>query len=227
MPIVLLLLAWPTPDELKSLPDVAVVDVRAADEPKHRIIHLLDWHYVPERRFKLDSPDGDYDAFLNDVEALQAQQRTVIMAVGIKTVFLEGLTTESAAHYRKRIDTLRRFKPPKGDDAINLFVARLRREDTLQLGAPGAMLTAGELDAVLPGDDAELHRAADPVKAGNLEFDEAANKAREDAIAKLLLAQKESFIILGGEHDLSDNLPATVEYVRVTLEAYKRAAGHE
>src|SRR5262245_9517028 len=135
MPIVLLLLAWPTPDQLNTLPDVAAVEIRAADEPTHRIIHLLDWHYVPVKRFKLDTPDGDYDAFLNDVEALQTQQRTVIMAIGVKTVFLEGLTAESAGHYRKRIDTLRRFKPPEGDDAIDLFVARLRREDALQLGA--------------------------------------------------------------------------------------------
>ena len=43
----------------------------------------------------------------------------------------------------------------------------------------------------------------------------------------MLLAQKESVIILGGEHDLSDTLPAAVEYVRVTLKAYKLATERE
>jgi hypothetical protein len=224
MPIILLLLAWPTPDELKALPDVAAVQVRSVDSPTHRVIHILDWHYIPEKRFRIDTPDGDYDAFLDDVEALQAQQRAFIKAVGVKAVFKEGLTAANASHYRKRVETLRKFKPPKGDDAIDLFVARLRREDELQLGAPGKMLIAKELDSVLPGDDADLHGAADPTKGDELEFDEAANKAREDAIAKLLLARKESIIILGGDHDLSDNLSATVEYVRVTLKGYKSAA---
>jgi hypothetical protein len=97
--------------------------------------------------------------------------------------------------------------------------------DTLQLGAPGAMLIAGEIDAMLPADDADAHRAADPVKGEKLEFDEAANKAREDEIVKLLLAHKHAVIVLGGEHDLADNLPVSVEYVRVTLKACNRALG--
>ena len=43
-------------------------------------------------------------------------------------------------------------------------------------------------------------------------------------IAKLLLTHKEAVVILGGEHDLTELLPATVEYVRVTLKGYKAAA---
>jgi len=160
MIIVLLLLAWPTPEELKASPDVAAVQVRAAEAPTHRVIHILDWHYVPQKRFGLDTPDGDYDAFLDDVEALQQQQRALIKAMGVKQVHLEGLTAKSSEHYRQRVETLKKYKPPKGDDVIALFVARLRREDSLQLDAPGAMLIAGELEAVLPADDPDLHAAA-------------------------------------------------------------------
>jgi len=46
-------------------------------------------------------------------------------------------------------------------------------------------------------------------------------------MVKLVLAHKQAVVILGGEHDLSDNLPANVEYVRVTLKAYNKAAGRE
>src|SRR5688500_9539702 len=106
MSIVLLLLAWPTPNELKALPDVVAVQVRGAEEPTHRVIHILDWHYIPEKRFRIDTPDGDYDAFLKGVEALQTQQRAIIKAIGVKEVFLEGLTAKSADHYHQRIDTL-------------------------------------------------------------------------------------------------------------------------
>jgi len=212
------------PDAIRAMPDVATVTVRAADTPTHRVIHILDWHYIPEKRFRIDTPDGDYDAFLDDVEALQAQQRAVIKAIGVKTVFLEGLTAKSEDHYRKRIATLKKYKPVKSNEPVDEFIRQLRREDTLQLGAPGAMLIAGELDAVLLVDYADLPTAADPVKGEKLEFDEAANKAREAGIAKLLLAHKEAVVILGGEHDVTEFLPTTVEYVRVTLKVYKAVA---
>ena len=64
MPIILLLLAWPSPAELRALPDVAVVQVRSADTPTHRVNHVLDWHYIPEKRFLIDTPDGDCRARL-------------------------------------------------------------------------------------------------------------------------------------------------------------------
>jgi len=38
------------------------------------------------------------------------------------------------------------------------------------------------------------------------------------------VAHNNAVLILGGEHDLTDHLPASVEYVRVTLKGYKAAA---
>jgi len=125
MSFVLLLLAWPSPDELKALRDEAAVDIRSADTPTHRVIHVLDWHYVPEKRFRFDTPDGGYGAFRDDVESLQAQQRALIKAIGvIKAVHLEGLTAKSEEHYRKRIATLKKYKPVKGNELID--VAKIR-----------------------------------------------------------------------------------------------------
>jgi hypothetical protein len=212
-----------TVDRLKSIPGVVSVTVRSAKQPTHRLIHILDWHYVPKKQFLLDTPEGDYEAFLNDVEALQEQQRALIKAIGVKAVFLEGLTADTEAHYAKRIATLKKYKPPTGDDPIDLFVAQLRREDALQLGAPGAMLVAGELDAVLPADDPELHRASDPVTKDGIEMDAEANEAREDGIAGLLFVHPLAVVVLGGEHGLADILPASVECVRVALSGYQRA----
>jgi hypothetical protein len=104
------------------MPNVAAVTVRAADDQRQRVIHILDWHYLPENRFRLDTPDGDYYKFLDEVEALQAQQRALIRAMGVKAVFLEGLTPANPAHYRERVATLKRYKPVPGDDPISAFV---------------------------------------------------------------------------------------------------------
>jgi hypothetical protein len=157
------------------------------------------------------------------VEALQEQQGDLIKSLGVKSVYLEGLTDKSKAHYAERIETLKRFSPPTGDDPTSIFIARLRREDTLQLGAPGKLLIAGELDAVHPSDDAELHALANPVQGSQLRFDASANEAREAGIVKLLLNSKLAVVVLGGEHDLANNLPPNVEYIRVTLTAYQKA----
>jgi hypothetical protein len=66
------------------------------------------------------------------------------------------------------------------------------RDDLLQLGAPGRLLMAGELDAVLPADDAKLLDAGDPVKGDKIEFNPQAVEARERATVKLLLTGTES-----------------------------------
>jgi hypothetical protein len=219
----LLLSASVLPDELKSIPDVVEVTVRSVDKPTHRVIHILDWHYVSEKRFRLDSPEGDFDAFLDSVDSLQKQQRALLKAIGVKSVFVEGLTAESKPAFLKRVGTLKKYKPTKRDGPLDDFVAQLRREDLLELGAPAAMLVDGELESLESADDADLHRAADPIKGDKVEVDEAANKAREDGIVKLLLAKELAVVILGGEHDLTDNLPASVEYIRVTLRGYRNA----
>ena len=76
-----------TAASLRPMPSVVEVTVRTAKQPTHRIVHILDWHYVPKKQFLLDTPGGDYDAFLDDVEALQKQQRALIKAIGVKSVF--------------------------------------------------------------------------------------------------------------------------------------------
>ena len=113
---------------------------------------------------------------------------------------------------------------PKGESPTDQLVAGFIREDLLQLGAPGRLLMAGELDAVLPADDAKLLDAADPVNDGKIEFNSEAGRAREEGMVRLLLKQKEAVVVMGGAHDLANNLPAAVEYVRAKTRGYKLAA---
>ena len=49
-------------------------------------------------------------------------------------------------------------------------------------------------------------------------FDEKANKAREDAIVRnTLRASETAVLVLGGAHDLSDNVPAGVKLIVLTV----------
>jgi hypothetical protein len=104
------------------------------------------------------------------------------------------------------------------------------RLELLELGAVARLLVAGELQRVLPLDDAKLLDAAKPrFHNGQMVPNHAANTAHQDAMAKALLkAGPVAVAVLGGSHDLTDALnrqgAAGLEYLRVSVRAYKDLA---
>jgi hypothetical protein len=61
--------------------------------------------------------------------------------------------------------------------------------------------------------------------ASGVVLDNAAIEARENAMVKLMLdGRKTAVIVLGGAHDLSDNVPVDCEYIHVTTNQYRRVA---
>jgi hypothetical protein len=81
---------------------------------------------------------------------------------------------------------------------------------------------------VLPLDDEVLLDKADPLTgAGRVALKPTAIEARQDAqVRTLLKAGKFAFVILGGAHDLHDNIvrlsDGNCEYVVVTTRSYRR-----
>ena len=75
---------------------------------------------------------------------------------------------------------------------------------------------------MVAGEDAKAYKAANPVQSdGRIVFDEKANNARENAIVKRMIkASGTAVIVLGGAHNLSDNVPADVRLIEVTVRAY-------
>jgi hypothetical protein len=78
----------------------------------------------------------------------------------------------------------------------------------LEIGAPGRLLIAGEIDDVLPLDDAELLDEAKPITPEvKVRLDPEKLKARPDAQVKSGLEKGAlGLIVLGGAHDLSDSV---------------------
>jgi hypothetical protein len=67
----------------------------------------------------------------------------------------------------------------------------------LEIGAAGRLLVAGELEEVLPLDDAKLLDAAAPVLAnGKVTFDAAKVAARRDAMVERALARDHAAVIV-------------------------------
>lgn len=96
------------------------------------------------------------------------------------------------------------------------------------MGAAGRLLVSGEIKEVMPMEDDEILDAANPVTSeGQVQFDAEKVQARRDAIVKnVLKAGPFGLMILGGDHDLTENVmrvgEGKCEYIRVTLNRYKQ-----
>jgi hypothetical protein len=198
---------------LKQADGVAKVErLVAVDRPKHRIIHIRDWHTLPLDLFAADLRDQDESIGDEEVERLyaeslaatsrvQASQRKLLRWLGVRRVYLEGLTDRDMPAYLALVRAVGR----RGADVL-----------PPHFGAPAQALVAGEIDEICPAEDETAFEAAGH-EARELVFEGPANLDRERAIVRRLMADEVSLVVLGGDHDLSDAVPAGVEYLRVTV----------
>lgn len=138
----------------------------------------------------------------------------------MKAVFLEGLTEAEVEPYKKLREALRNWIRPDDSDALSEFLLQQHRQDSLLLGAASRV---DDLE-ILSAEEPDAMEAANPLKNGRVEFDETAVERREEAMVRKILSVPNpvSVLILGGDHDSSDNVPADVEYIRIGLEAGDR-----
>ncbi|WP_417379467.1 hypothetical protein [Gimesia sp.] len=181
--------------------------------------------------------DKRYFEFLNDVEAIQKEQRQIVRYLikkhKVRSVYMEGLTEKNLSAFNSFIKTLREFEVPEGDGALDLFFKEQYRRDCLQMGAAAQLLISNELKTVVPLENAEAFEAANPIgKDGKIQFDEKAEEKREDEMIKILMKRNGlKVIVLGGGHDLKNNLErmklGSVLYVRVSGKQYERVVKDE
>ncbi|HWB09981.1 MAG TPA: hypothetical protein VG826_12185 [Pirellulales bacterium] len=114
--------------------DVADVEIRVrATRPTHRIIHLLDSHFLSREQyrtfFKPPSEEG-YTEYLEAVDRLQVVQSRILLWLvdhhSMHQVFLEGMSSENRHTFVQWIEWRRDHK----DEAAGAFVAatKLRSE---------------------------------------------------------------------------------------------------
>jgi endonuclease YncB( thermonuclease family) len=204
------------------------------------VIHVCDWHMLGAKEFMAYEKSGRskpfeegeavklYEKHLADVEAVQKDQvvvlRTMIQITFEKSprvVFQEGLTPGDMKVYKALAEVL--ASSEKAGDAAKF------RESILRHGATGRLYREGALKDVLPLEDAAAWKAAYPVRDdGTVVMNDKAMEKREDAqVAAMLKHKGIVIVVLGGAHDLTDNLQRAetpVEYVRVQPRAYRRLA---
>jgi hypothetical protein len=231
-------LSVPAEAILARIPGVESVELLVeAEQPRHRIVHIADWHFVSREDFAADIRDQADDVIsdeninelyaehIAEVQRVQAAQRELLRGLirrhGVQQVYCEGLTDADLPIYQAIIGFLRR----RCLDERDLAAGQEKIDETvLRIGAVGQLLATGELAEVLPAEDANAYEQADPLLGheGKLAFEGPANDARQLAIVRRLLANGPlAVLILGGGHDLSEQVRqlggGRCEYVRVTV----------
>lgn len=77
---------------MNNFPEVASVEVRSVQNPTNRIIHVLNRHYVSREDYAVVAPTQSYEAFVDDVEAVQLEQMKFLKRLKDRTVRYEGVT---------------------------------------------------------------------------------------------------------------------------------------
>jgi hypothetical protein len=195
---------------------------RAQEEQIAALRFLIKYHGLKRIFIEALTPDGEED-FNLIVEALkepESHQATLRQRQQEMQKLLAKLTAEGAEK------TPRYAKAKVFEKEIADMIAGHRRH-LLQIGAAGRLLLSGDLQQVLPLDDAEALADAKPAMVDDkLTFDKAKVFRRQQAIVHRALAGKPvAVIILGGAHDLSDAVRAAFgdrcEYLRVRQQAFR------
>lgn len=211
-----------------------VVTVPARKQRQHRIIHLCNWHLVLRELFikalDADGIMGDhaeaiYQRHLDEVESVQAEQLILmtffVNSLGLEFVHVEGLISDELDAFKKRLQRIKKADVSASREPAEKFSAGIVRTDRLMVGVAGQMAIDEKL-TVLPVEERTAFEASNPILAdGTYIENEPAVESRESAIVRNMLKfGPVSFIVMGGAHDLSDNVPDDCEYIRIETKRY-------
>lgn len=222
---------------LDGTPAVAKVD----DPVKgtRTLIHIRDWHWVPYDYIEAELPDNTpsekvaatYVTHLEQVRQVQEEQFTILkklLDVEDIALFREGLTPDIQPAYRTVSQALWRRHPRIPEVGDELF----KRPNVLSLGTPGRLLARGLVKQVHAADTDATLALTNPLLAdGTLrKVPPNAIEEREDHIVRRVLqTDRNAIVILGGAHDLSDNIRrlgnGRLGLITVTTRAYRKHAG--
>jgi len=211
---------------LESFPGVESVKVAVeCENPTLTIVHIRDWHFIEYAEFKADVEDeigagqiaNQYVVFAREVQAVQDQQELFLNAMaraGHRDVWIEGLIPEFERAF------------------IHICHAAARNglyesPNPISVGAAARLFVKQQINVHALDTDKGLRLTKPLDVAGKLrKVAEADVEKREDLMIQQLRHHKGvAIVVLGGAHDLSNNVPPGTKLVTVSVKGYRKAAG--
>jgi hypothetical protein len=206
--------------------------------------------------------DLSYQEHLLQVELLQLEHLALLRRLarrhGLRRVFVEGIIPEGVKNLREMVAALKNVEPRRREQLQDvqgilqeaktgterharaketegevLALLERFRLDVLPFGTAGRLLMSGDIEGVLPLDDAKVLEEARPIgPTGRFHLDAAKLSARHDGQVRAALKDGPfALVLLGGAHDLTESVRrhagGPCQYVRVTTERYREFAGDE
>ena len=217
----------------------AVAKVEYPVKGSRTLIHIRDWHWVPYDYIEAELPDDTpsekvaaaYVTHLEEVRQVQEEQFTVLKKLLDResiALFREGLTPDIQPAYRTVSQVLwkRHSRIPEVGDEL------FKRPNVLSLGTPGRLLARGLVKQVHAVDTDETLSLTNPLLPdGTLRKvpSDAIEKREDHMVRRVLQTGGNAVVILGGAHDLSDNVSrlgnGRLGLITVTTRAYRKHAG--
>ncbi len=133
---------------LRKLPGVAQVTRHGpSGRPSHRVVHLLDWHFVPRDRYAADlrslsdtplsdtEVDRHWQELLREVATVQAEQLALLGRLvqhhGLRRIHVEGLTSRDMPIFNAKAAAIRKVGVELAE--LRGIVEELGEEDAGQL----------------------------------------------------------------------------------------------
>lgn len=203
----LITLLLTAPPHLPPLPVVASVKtVVQCDEPKLTIIHVRDWHFVDRERFAIDVRD-ESDTELTDADVAELFEG--------HRVAVEVIQKQQKRVLRKLVKKLKIKQVYHEGFTAEQLPAYQKRIKTLK-----------EFKPYLPNGDSGLDLLTRyEYQTDMLQIGAPGQLLIDRIVENLMEASGTAVIVLGGAHDLSDNVPPGVRLIEVTVKGYAEAAG--
>jgi hypothetical protein len=211
--------------EIDLLHEELLLEVELVQIEQMALLRCLIKHHGLRRVVSEGLAEGELHAYKEKIAAHRGVENEKIPALRMQLAEVRALlarTKEAEDRYAKA----------QKIEVEILTLLDQHRVALLELGAAGRLLMSGELEEVLPLEDAEKLEQAKPVTpSGEVKVDPAKVEVRRDAQVQIALKHgQRALVILGGSHDLSasvDRVTGSCEYIRVTTNRFKETGEQE
>ncbi len=207
-------------DEIDRLHQELLLEVEVVQLEQMALLRCLIKHHGLKRVFSEGFSLGELEAYREKIAVLKSMDK------------------EQIPHVRKQLEEVRTLlegatgeKKEKAEAIESQLVTMLdeHKHRLLEMGAAGRLLISGELEDVLPLEDAVALEKAKPISpSGGVKLDPVKLEARHDAQVKTTMKEGPvAVIVLGGSHDLTASIQrfsGNCEYLRVTTKRFKEFA---
>lgn len=210
-----------TAEEIDQIHQELLLEVELVQLEQMAVLRCLIKHHGLKRVFSEGFSPGELEAHRERIAVLQSMDKEQVPQVRKQLEEVRKLLEGATGEQKDKAEAIKAQLVTMLDD---------HKHRLLEMGAAGRLLISGEIEDVLPLEDADALEKANPVTpSGVVKFDPKKLEARHDAQVKAIMKEGPvAVIVLGGANDLTRSIQrlggGNCEYLRVTTKRFREIA---